>query len=115
MNFVKREPFQSTISHFRDSELFFWRRIQGALKYTYVYCFHVGHKSLTISEEAYNALASLKREHESFTEAILRLTRKAERGTLLDYVRSLEPDEEFAAIMEEIREREKVALRAAEF
>ena len=75
----------------------------------------MGHKSLTISEEAYNALASLKKERESFTEAILRLTKKGERGTLLDYVISLEPDEEFAAIMEEVvRERERVTLTAAE-
>jgi len=38
----------------------------------------------------------MKKERESFTEAILRLTEKKEKGTLLDYVRSLEPDEEFA-------------------
>jgi predicted CopG family antitoxin len=74
----------------------------------------MGHKTITISEEAYEALAGLKQKRESFTEAILRLARKRERGTLLDYVKSLEPDEEFAEIMDEvIREREKVTLRAA--
>jgi len=72
----------------------------------------MGHKTITISEEAYEALADLKLKHESFTEAILRLTRKEARGSLLDYVRSLEPDEEFAEIMDEvIRERRKVTLR----
>jgi len=41
------------------------------------------------------------------------LTRKRVRGTLLDYVKSLEPDEEFAEIIDEvIREREKVTLKA---
>jgi predicted CopG family antitoxin len=44
------------------------------------------HKTITISEEAYEALASMKSENESFTEAILRLVKKKEKGTLLDYV-----------------------------
>jgi len=34
----------------------------------------LAHKTLTISEEAYSALASLKAEDESFTDAVLRLT-----------------------------------------
>jgi len=33
-----------------------------------------GHKTLTISEEAYRRLAEIKRKDESFTDAILRLT-----------------------------------------
>ena len=75
----------------------------------------MGHKTITISEEAYAALASLKQKHESFTEAILRLTWKKSRGTLLDYVKTLEPDEEFAEIMEEVlEERENVTLRVSE-
>jgi len=73
----------------------------------------MGHKTITISEEAYGALAGLKQKHESFTEAILRLTGKRTRGTLLDYVKSLEPDEEFAEIMDEvISERGKITLMA---
>ena len=75
----------------------------------------MGHKTLTISEEAYRALASLKKERESFTQAILRLTRKAEGGTLLDHIKSLGPDEEFAQIMDEVvEEREKAVLTAPE-
>jgi len=74
----------------------------------------MGHKTITISEEAYEALAGLKQGRESFTEAILRLARRREKGTLLDFVKSLEPDEEFAEIMDEVvREREKVTLRAS--
>jgi predicted CopG family antitoxin len=73
----------------------------------------MGHKTITISEEAYKALAKLKLKRESFTEAILRLTRKRNTGTLLEYVRSLEPDEELARILEEIvEERKKITLRA---
>ena len=71
---------------------------------------------MTVSEEAYEALARLKKERESFTEAILRLTRKKERGTLLDYVRSLEPDEEFAEELEKVvEERKNIALKAPRF
>jgi predicted CopG family antitoxin len=70
------------------------------------------HKTITISEEAYEALARMKSENESFTEAILRLVKKKEKGTLLDYVKSLEPDEEFAELLEEVvKERELVTLK----
>ena len=72
----------------------------------------MGYKTLTVSEEAYEALTRLKKDRESFTETILRLTRKAERGTLLDYVRSLEPDEEFATELENVvEERKSIGLR----
>jgi len=75
-------------------------------------CLDMGHRTITISDDAYEALAGLKEKHESFTEVILRLTRKRNRSTLLDYVKSLEPDEEFAETMDKvIREREKVTLR----
>jgi predicted CopG family antitoxin len=33
----------------------------------------MGHKTLTVSDEAYNALSKMKKECESFTETILRL------------------------------------------
>ncbi len=74
----------------------------------------MGHKTITISDEAYKALSHLKRDKESFTDVILRLARGRAEGTLLDYVRSLEPDEEFAEIMEGIiRERKRIRLRAS--
>jgi len=76
----------------------------------------MGHKTLTVSEEAYEALARMKKERESFTEAILRLTEKKERGTLLDYVLSLDPDEEFAEELEKVvEERRKVVVEAPRF
>jgi predicted CopG family antitoxin len=75
----------------------------------------MGHKTLTISEEAYEALAGMKKERESFTEAILRLTSKVERGTLLDYIKTLEPDEELAETLEGVvAEREKIVLKTPE-
>jgi len=52
----------------------------------------------------------MKTENESF----LRLKKKKEKGTLLDYVKSLEPDEEFAELLEEVlKERKLVTFKAA--
>jgi len=42
----------------------------------------LGHKTITISEEAYNSLAALKRENESFTEVILRVVSELNRKPL---------------------------------
>jgi predicted CopG family antitoxin len=81
-------------------------------KCTYVYAHFMGHKTITISDEAYKALSRLKRGKESFTDVILKLARGRVEGTLLDYVRSLEQDEEFAEIMEDVvRERRRIRLR----
>jgi len=72
----------------------------------------MGHKTITISDEAYKALSRLKRGKESFTDVILKLARGRVECTLLDYVRSLEQDEEFAEIMEDmVRERRRIRLR----
>ena len=59
-------------------------------------------KSLTISEEAYAALSRLKSRGESFTDVILKITAKTKKGSLLDYVRTMPPDEEFAETLAEI-------------
>ena len=76
----------------------------------------MAHKTLTISEEAYNALARTKGKDESFTKVILRLTRKKAAGNLLDYVRSFSPDEELASAVEKVLEkRSKIRLRSPEF
>jgi predicted CopG family antitoxin len=72
----------------------------------------MGHKTLTISEDAYAVLAGLKARGESFTDVILRLTAKTRKGTLLDYVRTMKPDEEFAKSLEEIvKRRERAHIR----
>jgi predicted CopG family antitoxin len=62
------------------------------LKYTYIHTTHMAHKTITISEQAYHALATLKKENESFTDAILRLTsKKGSATTLLSFFEAL-PD-----------------------
>ena len=74
----------------------------------------MAHKTLTISEEAYNALARVKSKDESFTKVILRLAQKKTKGNLLDYVRSMPPDEELAARLEKVLEkRSLIRLRAS--
>jgi predicted CopG family antitoxin len=45
----------------------------------------MAHKTLTISEEAYDALARIKGKDESFTKVILRLAKRRGSGDLLDF------------------------------
>ena len=69
----------------------------------------MAHKTLTTSEEAYNALKKLKREDESFSDVILRITRSA---SLLDYIESTEFSQELANRIEEVyKARELVRSR----
>jgi predicted CopG family antitoxin len=76
----------------------------------------MAHKTITVSEEAYEALAEAKAAKESFTDVILRILKKKQEGTLLDYVRSVEPDEEFARTLEDVlKERDRISLAAAGF
>ena len=73
-------------------------------------------KTITISEEAYEVLARAKSKKESFTDVILRIVAKREEGSLLDYIRSIKRDEEFAKTLEAIvKERERVSLSAPTF
>ena len=76
----------------------------------------MAHKTLTISEEAYDALARAKGRDESFTKVILRLTKKRAAGNLLDYVRSFSPDEELASAVEKVlKKRSTIRLRSPRF
>jgi predicted CopG family antitoxin len=76
----------------------------------------MAHKTITISEEAYEALAGVKAAKESFTDVILKIVKKKEEGTLLDYVRSIEPDEEFAKTLEDVvKERKGISVAAPTF
>jgi len=75
----------------------------------------MGHRTLTISDEAYNALQKMKKERESFTETILRITNKTEKGTLLNYIKTLKPDEDLPSNLETVLEdRNKITSRPIE-
>jgi len=60
----------------------------------------MAHKTLTVSEEAYDALAKLKTQNESFTEVILRLSKQRQAGKLSDYFEKMGPDEDLARNIE---------------
>ncbi len=67
----------------------------------------MAHKTLTISEEAYEALANLKKEGESFTELVKRITAPLKKRKL----------SEFAGVLsgEEYDDFEKAAIEARHF
>ncbi|MFZ3383805.1 MAG: antitoxin VapB family protein [Candidatus Methanoperedens sp.] len=63
----------------------------------------MAHKTLTISEEAYTALAELKKEGESFTELIKRITKPLRKRRLSEFIGVLKDDEDFEKAVLEIR------------
>ena len=73
----------------------------------------MGHRTITISDEAYRALSKLKRAKESFTDVILRLASGRGRATnVLNYIERLPPSEELAKNIEMAMTRtRKAALR----
>ena len=54
----------------------------------------MAHKTLTISEEAYEALAELKKEKESFTDLIKRITAPLRKKRLSEFAGKID-DEQF--------------------
>jgi predicted CopG family antitoxin len=74
----------------------------------------MAHKTLTISEEAYKVLASLKKEHESFSNVILRALRtKNSAKVLLERIEKSGPKEDLASSIEKASEemRRKMRMR----
>ena len=66
----------------------------------------LAHKTLTISEEAYNALAREKQENESFTEVILRMTsQRGKASSLLKVIEEMPADEELARNVESVMKK----------
>jgi predicted CopG family antitoxin len=66
----------------------------------------MAHKTISISEQAYGALAREKRGNESFTETILRITsEQGKASTLLRVIEELPKDEELARNVESAMKR----------
>ncbi|MDP2901083.1 MAG: antitoxin VapB family protein [Candidatus Bathyarchaeota archaeon] len=75
----------------------------------------MAHKTITISEEAYEILASHKMKGESFTEEIKRLLGHAKRGSILKHRgKWVMSDEEFDRLFKELRDTSLVPETPAE-
>ena len=76
----------------------------------------MAHKTITISDVAYDALARSKNDNESFTKVILRLTSERTRASsLLKYLEASQADEELAKSVEAAMKRTRNArLKPAE-
>lgn len=74
----------------------------------------MAHKTITISEEAYNLLKGNKRDNESFTEVIKRiLTTKRKKEELFEWLSSKEDLSELADSIKTVYdERNKIDLRS---
>jgi len=67
-----------------------------------------------MSEQAYNALARGKGKNEPLTEAILPLTGKRTKASLLGYIRSIGPNNQLADSIEKVlKKRNSIHLRTA--
>ena len=62
----------------------------------------MAHKTLTISEEAYEMLAELKKEGESFTDLIKRITAPLRKRKLSEFAGKIK-DEQFKKAALEVR------------
>ena len=72
----------------------------------------MAHKTLTISEESYNAMTELKREGESFSKLFLRLARNGSARNLLEYVEGRRANEDLASSIERVyKKRQKTKFR----
>ncbi len=60
----------------------------------------MAHKTLTISEEAYKSLVTLKKEGESFTDVINRITGLVRKKPLKDFAGRLKDDKFEKAVIE---------------
>ncbi len=73
----------------------------------------MAHKTITISEEAYNLLKESKKENESFTEVIKRILKaKKKRKDFLDWLSSNKDLKDLADSVESVyTERKDIKLR----
>ncbi len=67
---------------------------------------------ISISDEAYDRLKSIKKENMSFSKVIIGLTETERRKRFFEFVKNMEPDEELARNVEEVyKQRGRFRLR----
>ena len=73
----------------------------------------MAHKTITISEDAYNSLSKLKKNNESFTDVILRINAFDNRkNNLLSYIKKKKINNDLAnSINDSYNERDSIELR----
>jgi predicted CopG family antitoxin len=70
----------------------------------------MGHRTITISDEAYRELSKLKRERESFTDVVLRLASgRGSAKALVGYLEELPRAEDLAESVESATRRTRRA------
>ena len=73
----------------------------------------MGHRNITISDEAYHELSKMKRERESFTDVVMRLASgRGSAKALLTYVKGASSNEDLAKRIEMAMERTRKASLA---
>jgi len=82
-------------------------------KYNFFFLYLMAHKTITISQDAYDALKNMKEEHESFTDVILRVAGKRNRAEkILEWIQSSKKNTDLADAVESIyKQRNVIQLR----
>ena len=71
-------------------------------------------KIISIADDAYEHLKSLKRENESFSKVIRRIAPKSSQENLLSLAGSIKDDSFFSAMKEVITSRQTIKSRKAD-
>lgn len=73
----------------------------------------MGHRTITISDEAYRELSKMKRERESFTDVVLRLASgRGNAKAVLEYLEGLPSSGDLAERVEDAMKRTRKASLA---
>ena len=73
----------------------------------------MAHKTITISEKAYNSLKSLKKKNESFTDVILRITSsRKQKEDLIAWLNARSPSDDLIDSIDSVyKNRSEIELR----
>lgn len=86
----------------------------NTLKYTEYIKIIMAHKTITISDDAYNSLNKMKKENESFTDVILRITKdEKNKDNLLSWIKNKKSNPNLAELISDVfNDRDTIELRS---